>query len=78
MKTYALLLLLLACGPSRGNDRFEGVPPGSRPSCTWDRLHPDRGQCIVDRLRFRCFREARESPDEYFYEVSCAPYKVFR
>lgn len=77
MRTLLLLAALAACR-TQTEDRFSGVPEGSRHTCSQDRTNPTRGQCIAGGKRLRCFFEEAGDEENWWREISCAPYKVFR
>lgn len=70
MRAISLLFLLACAAPP--TYRYEGLPAGTQ-TCSWDIVHPERGQCIVDSKRFRCFRQGTQN-----VVVSCMPYRLWR
>ena len=71
MRTLLILVALAACDSKPIT--YRGLPPGDV-ACSSDILHAERGQCIVDGKRYRCFAVERMRD----VLISCAPYRLWR
>ncbi len=76
MRALAVALLLSTGCLQQGPDVFEGVE--SDAACSWDRWHPERGQCVSNGRRLRCIRGTQQDAWHWWKRVSCSPYRIWK
>lgn len=76
-KLLVMGMLLAGCRKEQLPDMYSGVS-SEDVACSWDIVHPDRGQCVSQGRRYRCVRKVQENDTHVWYHVSCTPFSHWR